>query len=59
MAFNDWFVIWPNQKRALGIIDCDSDLKSKSAKNAMLFLRVNTLLSLPMLLSMVAAQNLY
>ena len=59
MAFNVWFVIWPNQKRALGIIDCDSDLKSKSAKNAMLFLRVNTLLSLPMLLSMVAAQNLY
>ena len=59
MAFNVWFVIWPNQKRALGIIECEPDLKAKSAKTAMLFSRTNTLLSLPMLLSMVAAQNLY
>ena len=59
MAFNVWFVIWPNQKRALGIIECDPELKAKSAKTAMLFSRTNTLLSLPMLLSMVAAQNLY
>ena len=59
MAFNVWFVIWPNQKRALGIIESDPDLKARSAKTAMLFSRTNTLLSLPMLLSMVAAQNLY
>ena len=59
MAYNVWFVIWPNQKRALGIVECDPDLKAKSAKTAMLFSRANTLLSLPMLLSMVAAQNLY
>ena len=59
MAYNVWFVIWPNQKRALGIVECDPDLKAKSAKTAMLFSRTNTLLSLPMLLSMVAAQNLY
>ena len=59
MAFNVWFVIWPNQKRALGIVECEPDLKLKSAKTAMLFSRTNTLLSLPMLLSMVAAQNLY
>ncbi len=59
MAFNVWFVIWPNQKRALGIVESDPDLKAKSAKTAMLFSRTNTLLSLPMLLSMVAAQNLY
>ncbi len=59
MAFNVWFVIWPNQKRALGIVECDPDLKAKSAKTAMLFSRTNTLLSIPMLLSMVAAQNLY
>jgi len=59
MAFNVWFVIWPNQKRALGIVECDPDSKVKSAKTAMLFSRTNTLLSLPMLLSMVAAQNLY
>ncbi len=59
MAFNVWFVIWPNQKRALGIVECDPDLKAKSAKTAMIFSRTNTLLSLPMLLSMVASQNLY
>ena len=59
MAFNVWFVIWPNQKRALGIVECDPELKAKSAKTAMLFSRTNTLLSLPMLFTMVAAQNLY
>jgi len=59
MAYNVWFVIWPNQKRALGIVDCDPEKKAKSARVAMLFSRTNTLLSLPMLLSMVAAQNLY
>ena len=59
MAFNVWFVIWPNQKRALGIVECEPDKKAKSARTAMLFSRTNTLLSLPMLLSMVAAQNLY
>ena len=59
MAFNVWFVIWPNQKRALGIVDCEPELKVKSAKTAMLFSRTNTLLSLPMLLAMVTAQNLY
>ena len=51
MAFNVWFVIWPNQKRALGIVECEPELKAKSAKTAMLFSRTNTLLSLPMLLS--------
>ena len=59
MAFNVWFVIWPNQKRALGIVECEPDLKAKSAKTAMVFSRTNTLLSLPMLLSMVVSQNLY
>ncbi len=59
MAFNVWFVIWPNQKRALGIVECEPELKTKSARTAMLFSRTNTLLSLPMLLTMVAAQNLY
>ncbi len=59
MAYNVWFVIWPNQKRALGIVESDPETKAKSAKTAMLFSRTNTILSLPMLLSMVAAQNLY
>tara|TARA_B100000941_G_scaffold235015_1_gene177638 strand:- start:201 stop:758 length:558 start_codon:yes stop_codon:yes gene_type:complete len=59
MAFNVWFVIWPNQKKALGIVSVEPDVKAKSAKTAMLISRTNTLLSLPMLLSMVVAQNLY
>ena len=59
MAINVWFVIWPNQKRALGIVECDAEKKAQSAKTAMLVSRTNTLLSLPMSLSMVAAQNLY
>ena len=59
MAYNVCFVIWPNQKKALGMVDCQPEEKTKSARTAMLFSRTNTLLSLPMLLSMVAAQNLY
>ena len=59
MFINVWGVIWPNQKRALGIVEADAETKAKSARTAMLFSRTNTLLSLPMLLSMVAAQNLY
>ena len=48
-----------DRKRALGIVECEPDLKAKSARTAMLFSRTNTLLSIPMLLTMVAAQNLY
>ena len=57
MAFNVWFVIWPNQKRALGIVECEPELKAKSAKTAMLFSRTNTLLSLPMLYFMVSSAH--
>ena len=59
MWFNVWFVIWPNQKKALGIVEADAEVKAASARTAMLFSRTNTLLSIPMLLTMVAAQNLY
>ncbi len=59
MWFNVWFVIWPNQKRALGIVEADADSKAQSAKRAMLFSRTNTLLSLPMLFAMVSAQNIW
>ncbi len=59
MAYNVWMVIWPNQKKALGIIEASAEEKAKSAKTAMLFSRTNTLLSIPMLLTMVSAQNLY
>jgi uncharacterized membrane protein len=59
MWFNVWFVIWPNQKKALGLVEVDADTKAKSARTAMLFSRTNTLLSIPMLYAMVSAQNLY
>ena len=59
MAYNVWMVIWPNQKKALGMIEVNAEEKAKSARTAMLFSRTNTLLSIPMLLSMVSAQNLF
>lgn len=58
MWFNVWFVIWPNQKRALGIVEADADSKAKSARTAMLFSRTNTMLSIPMLYGMISGQNL-
>ena len=57
MAYNVWMVIWPNQQRALGLVDATPEAKTKSARTAMLFSRTNTLLSVPMLYCMVAAQN--
>ena len=59
MWFNVWFVIWPNQKKALGIVEADAEVKAASARTAMLFSRTNTMLSIPMLFSMVVAQNIY
>ena len=59
MAFNVWVIIWPNQKKALGIITVDANEKASAARKAMLFSRTNTLLSIPMLYCMVGAQNLY
>ena len=59
MAFNVWFIIWPNQKKVLGIVEASVEEKPAAAKKALIASRTNTLLSLPMLLTMVAAQNLY
>ena len=59
MAFNVWVIIWPNQKKALGIVSVNADEKAAAAKKAMMFSRTNTLLSIPMLYCMVGAQNLY
>ena len=58
MWFNVWFVIWPNQKKALGIVQVEPDVKAKAARTAMLFSRTNTVLSLPMLLCMVGQMHL-
>ena len=59
MAFNVWVIIWPNQKKVLGIVEASPEEKVISAKKALMASRTNTLLSLPMLLCMVMAQNLY
>ena len=59
MWFNVWFIIWPNQQKALGIVEVDADAKKAAARTAMLFSRTNTLLSIPMLYAMVSAQNVY
>ena len=58
MAFNVWFIIWPNQKRALGLVDADDAAKAKSARTAMLTSRINTILSIPMLWAMSAQSPL-
>jgi len=57
MAFNVWFIIWPNQKKALGMVQVEADAKAKAARMAMLTSRFNTMLSIPMLYCMVAQQN--
>ncbi len=59
MWANVWFVIWPNQKKALGMVEASADEKKAAARIAMLFSRTNTLLSFPMLFAMVSAQTLY
>lgn len=59
MFLNVWGVIWPNQKRALGIVVVDDDAKAKAARIAMLASRTNLLLSLPMLTSMAMYQTLF
>jgi uncharacterized membrane protein len=57
MAFNVWFIIWPNQQKALGLVPADDATKAKAARLAMLTSRTNTMLSVPMLYCMVAAEN--
>ncbi|MEQ9520196.1 MAG: urate hydroxylase PuuD [Parvibaculum sp.] len=59
MWFNVWFIIWPNQKIALGMVEADAAAKAKAGATAKMFSRTNTLLSIPMLFAMVSAQNLY
>tara|TARA_R110000772_G_scaffold23717_7_gene63295 strand:- start:6222 stop:6788 length:567 start_codon:yes stop_codon:yes gene_type:complete len=53
MAFNVWFLIWPNQKKVLGMVEADADAKASAGKIALIASRTNTLLSLPMLYCMV------
>jgi len=57
MIFNVWVIIWPNQKKVLGIVPADDATKAKSARIAFLASRTNTMLSIPMLLFMVAGPH--
>ena len=57
MWFNVWFVIWPNQKKALGMVQVPPDQKAKAAKTAGMASRINTMLSIPMLYFMVAQSH--
>jgi uncharacterized membrane protein len=53
MLFNVWFLIWPNQKKVLGIVPADDAAKAKAARVAFLASRTNTMLSIPMLFFMI------
>ena len=54
MFFNVWVLIWPNQKKILGMVEATADEIAKARRVAFLASRTNTLLSIPMLMSMVA-----
>jgi uncharacterized membrane protein len=58
MAANVWFVIWPNQKRALGIVAADDAAKARSASVAMMASRTNLILSIPMLYCMIGGSHI-
>ena len=53
MLFNVWVLIWPNQKKILGIVKASAEEIAKARRVAFLASRTNTLLSIPMLMSMV------
>jgi len=53
MLFNVWVLIWPNQKKILGIVEASAEEIAKGRKVAFVASRMNTLLSIPMLMSMV------
>jgi uncharacterized membrane protein len=54
MLFNVWVLIWPNQKKVLGLVEATDEEKAKAKNIAFLASRTNTLLSIPMLLGMTA-----
>jgi uncharacterized membrane protein len=58
MAANVWFVIWPNQKRALGIVEASPEAKAKAASLGMMASRTNLILSIPMLYCMVGQAHI-
>jgi uncharacterized membrane protein len=57
MAFNVWFIIWPNQKKVLGMVQASAEEKAAAARLAGMTSRINTMLSIPMLYCMVGQAN--
>jgi uncharacterized membrane protein len=57
MAFNVWFVIWPNQKKVIGLVEASAEEKAAAGRMAGMTSRINTMLSIPMLYFMIAQQN--
>ena len=57
MLFNVWVLIWPNQKKVLGIVSASDDEKNRARRTALIASRTNTMLSIPMLLFMGAATH--
>ena len=57
MAFNVWFIIWPNQQKILGLVEATAEQKAAAAKPALYASRFNTMFSIGMLYCMVAQQN--
>ena len=57
MLFNVWVLIWPNQKKVLGMVEATDEAKLKAARIALLASRTNTMLSIPMLFFMVAGST--
>ena len=58
MLINVWALIWPNQKKALGLVQASDEEKNKARRVAFLVSRVNTMLSIPMLYFMVAQTHI-
>jgi uncharacterized membrane protein len=54
MAFNVWFIIWPNQQKVLGLVEATADEKKRAGRVALLASRTNTMLSIPMLYAMTS-----
>lgn len=57
MIFNVWVLIWPNQKKVLGIVPATDEQKARARRVAFLASRTNTLLSIPMILFMAASAH--
>jgi uncharacterized membrane protein len=57
MWFNVWFIIWPNQKKVIGMVEADADAKAAAGKKALIASRTNTLLSIPMLFFMASSAH--